>query len=484
MNKFANCRLIAELIKHKRFSTLKHSFLENTAIKVSVKELQDRRNALCTSLIAKTKEEGKFDRILLLIYSSQPKFKTHHVPYKFIANSHFHYLTGITCPKSIYVCDVDLTKSNISHTLFIDQHDEFQQLWEGPSISLNDAQQVSGVDEVIPRNKLKDYFFDFSSKSFNSTLFWKGHLRNYFDPDPSFGVDHEADSWIEQSSNSANSKIKLADPHPLIDELRLKKSPYELECLKRAAEITSEYFTHIMRLPTETLLSESSIANEIEYRARASGCELAYPPVVAGGSRANIIHYLDANNFNQESDLILVDSGCKFNGYMADITRTWPISKKYSQPQRILQQILVQIQKECEQIVSPDVSLDDVYKFMLSRIIHHLVAEKIIPQPDSPLRTAFQICPHHVGHYLGLDIHDSPSVSYQRKMQAGFVFPLEPGIYFPLVDSKQRVNNVAKEFRGLALRLEDDYYMDERGNAVKLCDRLPSDAFEIEAFIQ
>ncbi|VDO87268.1 unnamed protein product [Heligmosomoides polygyrus] len=192
---------------------------------------------------------------------------------------------------------------------------------------------------------------------------------------------------------------------------------------------------------------------------------LAYPPVVAAGERANTIHYLQANQDIGTNDCVLMDAGCDLNGYVSDITRCFPISGSFSSVQRTLYDALLRVH---EQLL---VYANEAPKLRLSNLYSRMV--ELLSSAVSRFQVAESLCPHHVSHYLGMDVHDCASVSRDIDVPPGTVFTIEPGIYIP------KNSRFPEEFQGVGLRIEDDVVTTGDGIEV-LSEAAPRSANEIE----
>jgi intermediate cleaving peptidase 55 len=151
---------------------------------------------------------------------------------------------------------------------------------------------------------------------------------------------------------------------------------------------------------------------EFECRIRgASG--LAYVPVVAGGDRANIIHYVRNDSLIEDGSLVLMDAGAKMNGYCNDISRTWPVNGRFNDPQRDIYEAVLRVQKACIKAINNESSLD-----LLNYLAIHMFIDELGKLGfEDPQTSVFDLFPHSIGHYLGLDLHDCPSISYEEKFK-------------------------------------------------------------------
>lgn len=427
-------------------------------------------------------------RHLVIIPAAEVQFMSLHVPYAFRQDSYFRYLTGILEPGAVLTIEVSAINSKLDFNdniaflprLFVEERNEHDCLWDGPTMGVEMASQLTGIQETQPLTHLSEYLSSaFSQLNAPSDFIWFGlpFVVRRKDKAPLNRTIFNQTS--ELFSKCSLDPKQLQDPAPLLDELRLIKSSNEIALMRRAVEVTSTALKKTMRAASPGV-AEAELSSRFEHESRMMGSRLGYTAVVAGGPRANIIHYLQNDHIVDDNQLVLMDVGSEFEGYTADITRTWPVNGRFTKEQRILHDVLVQVQRDCQQAVSPDTSLQHLYDLMLQRICKYLVEETIIRQNDSAA-IAQKICPHHVGHFLGLDVHDTPSIPYTRHFQPGMVFPLEPGIYFP-ADSSSTLH-IPTEFCGLGLRLEDDFMVTVEGRAEKLTNELSSDAGDLESYV-
>ncbi|VDM31028.1 unnamed protein product [Hydatigera taeniaeformis] len=423
-------------------------------------------------------------RHLVIIPAAETQYSSLHVPYPFRQDSYFRYLTGITEPDAVLALEITTKSSEIvrfTPRLFVEERNSHDTRWDGPTIGVDDAALTTGIECTIPLKFFPEYLqMAKSDLSGAGCFFW------FSTP---FIVRSKAKVPVNRTTYSVISdkfmgslliQSNLRNPNPLIDELRLIKSHAELLLMKRAVESTSVALKKTLASAYPGI-REAELAARFKFESALMGSGLGYPPVVAGGNRANIIHYLRNSESIEDGQLVLMDVGCDVEGYTADISRAWPVNGHFSQHQRLLHDILIQVQTDCQRAVQPGTNLQNLYDLMVKQLAQYLSEEKVINVSDSELTSVgAYICPHHVGHYLGLDVHDTVSVSYYKNFEPGMVFPLEPGIYFPAGGGKVAV---AEEFRGMGLRLEDDYFFTADGRAEKLSDCMPFEALDLESII-
>uniref|UniRef100_A0A914CY05 Aminopeptidase P N-terminal domain-containing protein n=1 Tax=Acrobeloides nanus TaxID=290746 RepID=A0A914CY05_9BILA len=383
------------------------------------------------------------------------------VPHPFRQCSYFRYLSGITSP------DCKLIVRSRGSTLFVPELSKNDELWHGKAPTLDELKAISGVDEILSLNQFEPYLASCSQRAILCMEL------NQFKDDQVI-----LEAYGKQAKRGGSTLFKL------LDQLRWIKSQNEIELMRETCKIGSNTMNSMMKHSKFTP-NENHIVGLLEYEARRRGAgSLAYPPVVAAGNRANTIHYIESNQEIAPSDCILVDAGCDLHGYVSDITRTFPVSGKFSNPQRILYEALSEVQTELLEYVNErrPLKLNELYFYMCECLAskfkeisifkdQYMSDEKILMEVDN-------ICPHHVSHYLGMDVHDTASVSRAIPIPSNVIITVEPGIYIP-----PNYNLVRDEFKGIGMRIEDDVLIDETGSEVLTRDCV-REAYYIEELMK
>ncbi len=305
---------------------------------------------------------------------------------------------------------------------------EFEQLWNGPRLSQDEAAKISGFTGIRPLSRLA---------AFKKTL-------DYTIAAPDKGHDY-------------------------IRPLRMVKDPPEIKLMQQAAAITARGFESslhslkpsIFEYQLEAELSRSFIGGG------ASGH--AYSPIVASGASACVLHYISNNHQCRTGELVLIDAGAEYANYAADVTRTWPSDGKFSQRQRAVYQAVLRVQKAAIARLRPGLTLKEselaAAKHMTEELVQlgllDDVASKDFEKNNKPLFRKY--FPHALSHFLGLDTHDVGD--YNRPLEPGMVLTVEPGIY------------IREE--GIGIRLEDDILITEDGHQ-NLTSAIPIEAEDIE----
>uniref|UniRef100_A0A671NZX3 X-prolyl aminopeptidase 3, mitochondrial n=1 Tax=Sinocyclocheilus anshuiensis TaxID=1608454 RepID=A0A671NZX3_9TELE len=382
---------------------------------------------------------------IVIVLSHPIRYMTNDIPYPFHQNQDFLYLTGIMEPDSTLVMYGSGKPDQA--VLFVPRRDPSRELWDGPRSGKDGAAALTGLERVHSTEELGVVL-----KSLKGGTIW------YNSSQPCHPHLHQNHVLPLLEGGQLTKSLR-----PLTHSLRAIKSPAEVALMKAAGRITAQAFKKTMAM-TKGDIDETVLYAKFDFECRAHGANfLAYPPVVAGGNRANTLHYINNNQIVKDGEMVLLDGGCEYFGYVSDITRTWPVNGKFSPAQRELYEAVLEVQLACLSQCNPGISLDYIYSTMLTLLAR------------SSHAAARQFCPHHVGHYLGMDVHDTPELSRSQPLQPGMVITIEPGLYISEDDS-----SCPERFRGLGVRIEDDVVIQEHGGPLILSANTPKTIAEVE----
>jgi Xaa-Pro aminopeptidase len=414
---------------------------------------------------------------LIIVPGSTKKYMTENIPYPFRQNSNFFYLTGSYDPEALLVLTVT-QEGNQVHPMFLSDPDPISELWVGRKTSPRAAVEHFGVDRAYVLSAFEGFLREFALATEKKFVMWC--------------EDRHFVERVRSHFLTSTEARPVQSPKGLIDSMRVIKSAGEIRLMKKSCQIASEAFQEAIhfcgqRSGTEGPVSEHQIWAKIDYECRLRGAErLAYPPVVASGGRANIIHYVYNTNKCGEDEMVLVDAGCEFFGYCSDITRTWPVSGSFTNDrQRSLYEMVLYVQSEVLKKVEPGNTLERLFKTMGPLVMSGLqelgiVKKSIDVNSLGATDLTLRFCPHHVSHYLGMDVHDTPTVERHEGLKPGMIITVEPGIYLRAASSqKELLTKVGKEFDGIGIRIEDDVLVTPNGHEV-LTAAAPKTVEEIE----
>lgn len=370
----------------------------------------------------------------MILRSADVKYRSGAVFHAFRQESNFLYLTGFSEPESLAVLRKtgDAQGDYIFHLLCRPKDPRTEQ-WNGPWSGVDAAQDVWNADEAGDIGRADAILAD-ALKGVETVFTDAEHTRH--GSETSFG------SMIRQAAPHISSFSPL---RPHINPLRAIKSPAEITNMRHAGQESGRAITAAMR---RSWASEKELAAFLEYSYQMSGLDgQAYIPVVAGGPRGTLIHYVLNNARLKSDELVLVDAGGEYGTYITDITRTWPVSGKFSPPQRDLYTAVLKAQRSSVSLcrASANLTLDQLHG-ITERALRQELAQLGFDLGGNVMDTLF---PHHVGHYIGLDVHDVPGYPRNVSLKEGHCITIEPGVYVP--DDER----FPQHFRGLGVRIED-----------------------------
>ena len=394
------------------------------------------------------------DHEVLMVPSAPEHYRQPDVPYPYRQNSFFYYLTGFEEPRSFLV----LRKKEPFDILFVQEKDPSREIWDGLRFGPEKAKEIFSMGEALKISRFDEDIFSLI----------QGASRIYL----TRTVNKEWNLRLDRLF--AGSKYEFKDGENLISQMRQIKSPHEIEKIKKACKASSKAHIEVMKA-CRPGISERKLHGVFINSIMSQNCEReSYPGIFAGGKNALILHYMQNNNVCEDGGLLLVDAGAEWEYYASDITRTFPINGRFSQPQKILYDHVLRVQEEIIKSLRPGVSMKSIQDKTCRLLFDCLKAEGILSK-KSQFEDLRKFFPHNFGHPMGLDVHDvSPFKKGEGVFEAGMVVTVEPGLYIPEDDQE-----ASERFRGLGLRIEDDILITEDG-AENLSSSLPKAAQEIE----
>uniref|UniRef100_A0A3B4AY22 Aminopeptidase P N-terminal domain-containing protein n=1 Tax=Periophthalmus magnuspinnatus TaxID=409849 RepID=A0A3B4AY22_9GOBI len=430
---------------------------------LSQSEYELRRYKLASLIEAQAERMGpstSSSHHVVLVLSHPTRYMTNDIPYPFHQNQDFLYLTGFLEPDSALILHGRGRPDQA--ILFVPRRDPSRELWDGPRSGRDGAATLTGIERVHCIEELGVVL-----KSLKGTLMW------YDSSQPAHPKLHQT-----HVSPLIEAGLMPRSFRSLLHSLRALKSSAEVALMQEAGRITAQAFKRTMAF-SKGNIDEALIFAKFDFENRLHGANfLAYPPVVAGGNRANTLHYINNNQIIKDGELVLLDGGCEYFGYVSDITRTWPVNGKFSPAQAELYEAVLEVQRSCLSLCSPGISLDHIYSTMLTLLGRQLKRLGIIKASTSEadvLKAARRYCPHHVGHYLGMDVHDTPELSRSQPLQPGMAVTIEPGLYIC-----EDNDEAPEHFRGLGIRIEDDVVIQNNGGPLILSSEAPKTIGEVE----
>lgn len=400
---------------------------------ITALEYAQRRSRLA----AKLPKDG-----IAILAASELKYRSGPVFYEFHQHPDFFYLTGFNEPEAVAVIGRTAAEDDHVFYLFVRPKDPKHEQWEGSRSGTQAAIDVFNADESGDINKVES----------SLTRIIGDASEIYTDASPS---SKSASAFTRLFSNRSPSKSeglsKLLDHatvkplRNILNDLRNIKSDAEIANMRKAGKASGRAFTQAMR---QAWTTEKDLNAFLEYSFKTNGCDTsAYVPVVAGGKNASQIHYVRNDDVLLEKDLVLADAGGEYGNYITDITRTWPISGIFTPPQKDLYNAILATQRTCTSLCRANASnsLDKLHR-IAEETLKDSLSQLGFDMSGNALETLF---PHHLGHYIGLDVHDTPGQSRKEPLQIGQCVTVEPGLYIPDTDRWPAA------FRGMGIRIED-----------------------------
>ncbi len=414
---------------------------------------------------------------IAIIPAAHEARRSYDTEYKFRQDSDFMYLTGFPEPDAIAVID---PASKKPYTLYVRPRDPEMETWYGRRQGVDGAEKNYKADKAIPVDKFQ--------AELNQLL--DGHENLYY----RFGVDEKLDLQIlAYLSGQRQRRLKTAypphtiiDPTILIHEMRLYKTTAEVDLMQKAATISAEAHVRAMKA-VRPGMNEFQIESLIEAYMRENGASgVAYNSIIGGGDNATILHYVENNRPLNDGDLLLVDAGAEYDGYAADITRTFPVNGKYSPAQREVYDVVLDVQIQCIEATKSGNTIKGRQELSIELLTEGMKKLGLLKGKTKDLikkKEYMKYYMHGVGHYLGMDVHDAgryftdQTAKNSRPFAPGMVLTVEPGLYIPPEDK-----SAPAKYRGIGIRIEDDVLVTEDGNR-NLTAAVPKDAGEIEALM-
>jgi Xaa-Pro aminopeptidase len=432
---------------------------------ISQKEFSKRRK----QLMRMAQEDA-----IIILPSAPERIRSNDTHYPYRQDSDFWYLTGFAEPDAVLVMVPG--RKHGENLLFCRERNAEREAWDGPRLGPEGAVEKLGMDDAFAIDDLDDIL----------PGLLEGRRRVYYH----FGRDKEFDlkliGWLNRTR--AQMRMGAEPPHEflelghLLHEFRLFKSKDEIKLMQRSADIAAEAQIAAMRA-TKAGLHEFEIEAALQYVYKKNGAWASYEPIVGAGANGCVLHYRANNARLNQGDLVLCDAGAEYEYYASDITRTWPVSGRYSKEQKALYQIVLDAQTAALSkarigqawIAGHEAAVEVLTEGLLSLGLLKGNLKKIIASGDYK-----KFYMHKTGHWLGLDVHDVGEYKIAgdfRELEAGMVFTIEPGLYIA-----PGTKGVPEKYQGIGIRIEDDVLITNSGHHV-LSSAAPKAVDDVEALM-
>lgn len=423
----------------------------------------------------KTLMEHMEPNSIAIVPSASLQVRNRDADFPFRQDSDFYYLSGFNEPQAVLVLIPG--REHGETVMFCRERDKTKEIWDGYIAGPEGACADHGADDAFPIDDIDDILPGLI----------EGTERVYYAMGKNPDFDRQVMEWV----NTIRAKVRAGatPPGEFLDldhhlhDMRLFKSAAELRIMKRAGEISAQAHARAMRV-CRPGMNEYQIEAELRHEFGFNGAQaVAYNPIVGGGNNACILHYVENNNKLKDGELLLIDAGCELDMYAADITRTFPVGGKFSPEQKALYKVVLKAQKEAMAVIKPGNHWNDPHEVSVRVITEGLVELGLLSGDVDALiegEDYKRFYMHRIGHWLGMDVHDvgDYKVGGQwRVLEPGMVMTVEPGIYVAPDDE-----TVAKKWRGIGIRIEDDVVITKDG-CEELSEGVPKEVDEIEALM-
>ena len=401
----------------------------------------------------------------LAIFTSNDIYPTSadgHLPFK--QHSDILFLSGADQEESILVLFPDAHKDNLNEVLFLKETNDLIAVWEGARYTKDEAFDISGIKSVFWLSDFERVFNEMAVNAERIYLNGNEHLRAHVETELR---QDRMNKWIKEHYHGH----EFERSQPILHRVRGTKTALELEVMREAATITTKGYKRILKFLKPGVWEYELEAEFMHEFLINRSLGFAYTPIIAAGSNANVLHYIENNDQCNDGDLVLFDVGAEYGNYTCDVTRCYPVNGKFTARQTKVYNAVLRVHEGAIALLRPGIMLDDYHKKVGELMTEELLKLGLITAVDvaneDPAWPAYKkYFMHGTSHYLGLDVHDYGL--WTIPVEEGMVFTVEPGIYIPE--------------EGLGIRIEDDIVITKDGHE-NLTRAIPKTVEEIEAFM-
>lgn len=396
--------------------------------------------------------------------------------FEFRQETDFYFLTRLNEPDCVAV----LSPGHPEHkyVLFVRPRIREEEIWTGIRTGVEGAVRDHGADAAFDISNLADLL--------------PGYMQNVDKLYYRLGNDARFDQTVIATIRHVREKIRggvygpttIIDPGTIVHEMRMRKNEDDLNCLRRAAQISAEGHIAAMK-HCQPGMFEYELEAIVEYVFRKQGATgVGYPSIVGSGFNTTILHYNTNNDLIKDGDMVLIDAGAEYKVFSGDITRTFPANGKFSRAQRAIYEAVLAANKEVIRMVKPGVSFMALHEKAVEVVTDELLKLGLLSgsrAENIEKATYARFFMHRTGHWLGMDVHDVGRYKLHddwRKIEPGMVFTVEPGIYIA-----EGTEGVSEDYFNIGVRIEDDVVVTESGCEV-ITTGVPKEADEIEELMK
>ena len=372
------------------------------------------------------------------------------------------YLSGVDQEESILVLFPDCPKEKHREILFLRETNAHIAVWEGEKLTKEKALETSGIKTVYWLQDMEKIMFELMTQCDTVYINTNEHYRANVETETR---EDRYTKWLKDKYPAH----EVAKSNPILQRLRSVKDAIELELMQKACDITEKGFRRVLNFVKPDVWEYNIEAEYMHEFLNRRSKGFAYTPIIASGNNANVLHYIENNQQCKAGDLILMDVGAEYANYSSDMTRTIPVSGKFTDRQKAVYNAVNRVKEEATKMLVPGTLWEayhvEVGKLMTSESIGLGLIDKADVQNENPDWPAYKkYFMHGTSHHIGLDTHDYGLL--HEPMQANMVFTVEPGIYIP--------------DENMGIRLEDDVVIQANGSPLNLMGDIPIEVEEIE----
>lgn len=375
------------------------------------------------------------------------------------------YLSGVDQEESILIIFPDCPKEKHREILFLRETNEHIAVWEGEKLTKEKAFEVSGIKTVYWLQDMEKVLFEIMTQCDTVYINTNEHYRANVEVETR---EDRFTKWLKEKYPAHS----VAKSNPILQRLRSVKEDIEIDLIQKACNITEKGFRRVLGFVKPGVMEYEIEAEYIHEFIRNRSRGFAYTPIVASGNNANVLHYIENNQECKAGDLILMDVGAEYANYSSDMTRTIPVSGRFTDRQKAVYNAVLRVKNEATKMLVPGTIWADYHvevgKLMTSELLGLGLLDKADIQNEDPEWPAYKkYLMHGTSHHIGLDTHDYGILT--EPMTPNMVFTVEPGIYIPN--------------EGFGIRLEDDVVIQEKGEPLNLMKNIPIEIEEIESLM-
>ena len=372
------------------------------------------------------------------------------------------YLSGVDQEESILVLFPDAPKENHKEILFLKETNEHIAVWEGEKLTKEAALKTSGIKTVYWLQEMEKIMFEIMTQCDTVYINTNEHYRANVETETR---EDRFTKWLKEKYPAHS----VAKSNPILQRLRSVKEQIEIDLMQQACDITEKGFRRVLNFVKPNVWEYGIEAEFMHEFLNNRSRKFAYTPIIASGNNANVLHYIENNQQCKAGDLILLDVGAEYANYSSDMTRTIPVSGKFTKRQKDVYNAVNRVKDAATKLLVPGALWAEYHievgNLMTSELLGLGLLDKTDVKNENPDWPAYKkYFMHGTSHHMGLDTHDYGILT--EPIKANMVFTVEPGIYIPA--------------EGFGIRLEDDVVVQAKGEPFNLMKNIPIEVEEIE----